>query len=91
MELDDLLAIKNKIRFDISGRIILEESIVFLCLLSLFYRQNIFSFLTYFVVIFYTFLRDKSRIALSFCKYVVLGVFLFQYFLAVLNMSSYNT
>ena len=91
MELDDLLAIKNKIRFDSAGRIVLEELIVFLCLLSLIYRQNMFSFLIYFVVIFYTLLRGKSRNALSFCKYVILGVFFFQYLLAVLNMSSYNT
>ena len=54
----------------------MEEIIVLLCLLSLIYKQNILSFLIYFVVLFYTFKRFTSRKAISLCKYTILFVFL---------------
>ena len=69
----------------------MEELIVLLCLMSLIYKQNILSFIIYIVVIFYTVQRFRSRSAISLCKYTILFVFLLQYGLAVLNMSSYST
>jgi hypothetical protein len=34
--------------------VLMEELIVLFCLFSLIYKQNILSFITYFVVIYYT-------------------------------------
>lgn len=62
-----------------------------LCIMSLIYKQNILSFIIYFVVLFYTLRRFSSRKAISLCKYTILVVFLTQYALAVLNMSSYSS
>ena len=75
-ELNVILSVKSKIRFDMAGRVLMEELIVLLCLMSLIYKQNILSFIIYFVVIYYTFQRFRSRTAISLCKYTILFVFL---------------
>jgi hypothetical protein len=53
-ELNLNLSIKSRIRFDMACHVLMEELIVLLCLMSLIYKQNILSFIIYFVVIFYT-------------------------------------
>lgn len=90
-ELDELLTIKSRIRFHQSCRILFEEIIVLLCILSLIYKQNILSFLIYSVVLYYAIKRFSSRKAISLCKYTILVVFIFQYLFIVLNMSTYST
>ena len=72
-------------------RILIEELIVLLILVSLIYKQNILSYFLFVVVLIYTIFRFRTRRAFTPCRYTVMAIIIIQYGMAVFNMTSYSS
>jgi len=92
-ELKEVVSIDRKIMFDQACRVFLEEITVLLCLMSLIYKQNILSFLILVSVVIYTVVKSCKDHDFGFglCKYTIFFVFISEYLIVLLNMSTYST
>jgi len=92
-ELKEVVSIDSKIMFDQACRVFLEEISVLLCLMSLIYKQNIYSFLILVAVVIYTIVKFRKAREFGFglCKYTIFFVFISEYLIMLLNVSSYST
>lgn len=62
-----------------------------LVFISLIYKQNIFSFVLFVVLVYYTIQKFRNANPMLLVRYTVVTVILLEYLLALTNLSSYNS
>jgi hypothetical protein len=62
-----------------------------LVFISLIYKQNIFSFVLFVVLCYYTIQKFRNANPMLLVRYTVVTVILLEYLLALTNLSSYNS
>jgi len=62
-----------------------------LVFISLIYKQNIFSFILYVVLVYYTIQKFRKANPMLLVRYTVVAVILLEYLFALTNLSSYNS
>ncbi len=58
---------------------------------SLIFKQNIFSFVLYIVLFYYTVQKFRKRNPMLLVRYTVVVIIMIEYLFALTNLSSYNS
>ena len=80
---------KGKLAFLATAKIILEDFIILMVWLSLLYKQNIFSLVMFIVIVIYTYHRSNS--SMTMIRSTIVIIMILEYYLALVNLSSYNS
>ena len=67
----------------------MEAVIILLVWFSTIYKQNIFSLVLFVTLVFYSFQRDAGNLVIV--RYTVVIIFAIEYWVMLLNISSYNS
>lgn len=62
-----------------------------LVFISMIYKQNIYSFILYVVLLYYTVQKFRRANPMLLVRYTVVTVILIEYLFALTNLSSYNS
>lgn len=90
-EIKPRLKIKRQILTDCAKKAIMIELIIMLVWFSCIYKQNIFSFFLFVVLVIHTYSYKFSINTFNYVRYTVATIFITQYIIALLCLSSYNT
>jgi hypothetical protein len=90
-ELRPLLQVKYKLKTDLANKNLIQEIAIMLVFISMIYKQNIYSFILYVVLIYYTIQKFRKANPMLLVRYTVVFVILLEYALALTNLSSYNS